>query len=349
MIDERISIAPMMDWTDPHYRALMRGITRKTVLYSEMVVDETILNVNNLDFFIGHHLEEEPSVIQLGGYDSDLLAQAAEKCEMYSNGTYGEINLNCGCPSQRVSKRCFGAKLMLEPERVKQIVYSMKRRVSMPITVKCRIGVDHLDSYEDLVNFIRNANEGGAKKFIIHARKCLLKGLTTKQNRDIPPLNYEVVHKLVQDFPDLTFVLNGGIQSFDQALEHMNPSFINGNPVNGVMIGRSAYSNPLMFATADSTFYQTRDQCLTRRQVIEKYLTYCDWCMSDQGPRRNVKGKDQMISSSVLINAMRNLICGISHVHKFRTALNDFYMDELKKSISNPDPRIVVSIIQSII
>eukprot|EP01040_Poterioochromonas_malhamensis_P011770 gene11770-12842_t len=134
MLEERISIAPMLEWTDPHSRMLMRGITRKTVLYTEMVVDETVLHAPSLDFFIGRRIEEEPSVIQLGGHEPELMARAAEFCEQYCGGTYGELNINCGCPSQRVAKKCFGAKLMLEPDLVREMVYQMKRRVSTPVT-----------------------------------------------------------------------------------------------------------------------------------------------------------------------------------------------------------------------
>jgi tRNA-dihydrouridine synthase A len=351
VLDEKVSIAPMLDWTDPHYRKLMRGITRKTVLYTEMVVDETILHAPNLDFFIGRNTEVEPSVIQLGGHEPDLMAQAAEYCETYGNGLYEEININCGCPSQKVAKRCFGAKLMLEPDLVREMVYKMQRRVSVPVTVKCRIGVDNNDSYEELKQFISSASEGGAKKFIIHSRKCCLNGLTTRQNRDIPPLRYEVTHRLVQDFPELKFVLNGGIQSFQQALTHLSPypHDTSDEPlpaVHGVMIGRMAYNNPLAFATADSTFYGVKDPCLTRREIIEKYMEYCEWSHSEEGPRRTVKGgKVQMVSSMILVSGMRNIINGIPNVAKFRQELNDVYMQKLAEDKSNPNPntREVVS------
>lgn len=323
-MDERLSIAPMMEWTDPHYRMLMRGLTKHTVLYSEMVVDDTVIHSPGLNFFIGKNIQEEPSVIQLGGHEPENLARAAELCEQYGGG-YGEINLNCGCPSPRVAKRCFGAKLMLEPELVREIVYSMQRRVSIPITVKCRIGADDLDSYDDLTNFIRCASAGGARKFVVHARKCILNGLSPKQNREIPPLHYETVHRLIRDFPELKFVLNGGVGTLQQAHEHMNtetgytyqmnnaainmkedvyqkmvhknaatchkrsifaldnhdqstafsaqepqhssPMYETLPAVHGVMIGRAAFTNPAIFATADSEFFGVKDPCLTRRQV----------------------------------------------------------------------------------
>lgn len=299
-----------MEWTDRHYRFLVRGLTKRTVLYTEMVVDDAVNHSPNLDFLIGKNIEENPSVIQLGGSCPSRLAMAAERCVQYGGG-YSEINLNCGCPSQRVSKRCFGAKLMEEPDLVREIISSMQRRVDIPVTIKCRIGTDCKDSYDDLCSFIRIANSGGCQKFVIHARKCFLNGLTTKQNRDIPPLRYDVAHKLVEDFPDLAFVMNGGIVTFDQALAHLNPSgyyaaisapisdtpidsavaqsqaFSLGRealessifscekedngflpPMHGVMVGRAAYSNPLMFASADSTFFGVRDPYLSRRQLL---------------------------------------------------------------------------------
>jgi tRNA-dihydrouridine synthase A len=360
-MDERVSIAPMMEWTDPHYRALMRGFTRKSVLYTEMVVDDTIIHGPTLDFFIGRFLEEQPSVIQLGGHEPEKLAQAAEICEQYGGG-YGEINLNCGCPSPRVAKRCFGAKLMLEPDVLREIVHSMQRRVSIPVTVKCRIGADDLDKYEDLTNFIRCASAGGARKFVIHARKCLLNGLSPKQNREIPPLRYETVHRLVRDFPELTFVLNGGINTFQQAKTHtdVNNQYTfctsapeGGEPnyevlpaVHGVMIGRAAYNNPSMFATADSEFYGVSDPCLTRRQVLEKYIDYCEWVQSADGPSYVSRGKKHMVTTSVLLGAMRNIMHGLPKVQFFRTALNDAYMEKLRGLNGDPNPSVrdVVSV-----
>ena len=238
---------------------------------------------------------------------------------------------------------------MLQPDLVRQIVSSMARRVSIPITVKCRIGADEVDSYEDLIKFITEANLGGAQKFIIHARKCLLNGLTTKQNREIPPLRYEVVHRLVKDFPDLKFVLNGGVESLEAAQVHMDPSgYVFGDevlpPVHGVMIGRAAYSNPLLLCTADSTFFGEKDPCLTRREILQRYIEYCEWCQSEEGPRRTVKGREQVVTTSVLLNPMRNVINGIKHVQKFRMALNDLYIEKLQgmKGLVNPSPREIV-------
>jgi tRNA-dihydrouridine synthase A len=353
MVDEKLSIAPMLEWTDPHYRMLMRGITRKTVLYTEMIVDDTILHAPNiLDFTIGRNIDEEDSVIQIGGHNPDTMAEAAHRLDVYSGGRYGELNINCGCPSQKVAQRCFGAKLMLEPELVREMVSKMTRRISMPVTIKCRLGVDDHDSYEELKNFIFTTSQAGVKKYIIHSRKCCLHGLTTKQNRDIPPLRYDLTHRLVEDFPDFTFVLNGGISSFQQGLSHLSSHYEHEGltdpllPVHGVMIGRMAYNNPISFATADSTFYGVKDPCLTRRQIIDRYLTYCEWTQSDQGPKRVVKdNKVQIVSTMVLLNAMRNCIADIKNVNKFRKELNDVYVRKLNedKSQPNPNPREVVS------
>jgi tRNA-dihydrouridine synthase len=400
MLDERISIAPMMEWTDPHYRMLIRGMSKKTVLYTEMVVDDTVIHGPGLDFFVGKYIDEHPSVIQLGGHEPENLAKAAEICEQYG-GNYSEINLNCGCPSPRVAKRCFGAKLMLEPDLVREIVYSMQRRVSVPVTVKCRIGADDVDSYDNLTHFIRQASEGGAKKFIVHARKCLLNGLSPKQNREIPPLHYETVHRLVADFPELKFIINGGIQNFDEAKSHLNPDvgytyhasgvdvdakinhiFKNmkksgykersdhqGNvlasmslqdplagsnaffsatsetvlpAVHGVMIGRTAYSNPIQFCTADSEFHGENDPCLSRRQVLERYIDYCEWAQSELGPRYyNKDNKLKTITSCVLLNAMRNIMHGVPNHQRFRVRLNDIYMEKVKTD-PNPSVRDVV-------
>lgn len=238
---------------------------------------------------------------------------------------------------------------MLQPDLVRQILSSMSRRVSIPVTVKCRIGADDMDSYEELTRFISEAHLGGANKFIIHSRKCLLNGLTTKQNREVPPLRYEVVHRLVRDFPELKFVLNGGLNTFEDAQLHMNPAGYQFEEerlpaVHGVMIGRAAYSNPLLLCTADSVFFGEKDPCLSRRQILQRYIEYCEWCQSEDGPRRTVKGRLQTVTTAVLLNPMRNVINGIPHVQKFRMALNDLYVEKVHgmKGCVNPSPREIV-------
>ncbi len=316
----------MMEWTNPHWRSFIRGVTRKTVLYTEMVVDSTITHqANNLDVLVGQNIFESPSVVQLGGNDPEELGKAVDILDGY--GAYNEFNLNCGCPSDRVaSKRCFGAKLMLQPELVRQIVTVMGRRTCNPITIKCRLGVDDHDSYEELTKFIQTTSTGGIKKYIIHARKCLLKGLSCKQNREIPPLHYDWVHRLQQDFPDLRFVLNGGIKSFDTVKEHMNEW--NELPgLEGGMIGRQAYSNPLMFAEADSTIFNTRDPCPTRRACIERYLDYTDHIQSTSEPVvwHQDKKPNKVAGALELVLPLHSLFTGIPGTQKYKKTLNDCY------------------------
>jgi len=260
-----------------------------------MVVDDTVIHAGDLDNFIGR-FDTGPSVIQIGGSQPETLGAACEILQQYgiSGGHYQEINLNCGCPSSKVSKRCFGAKLMLQPSLVRELVSTMCRRTSCPITVKCRLGVtNERDSYEDLVHFISEAHAGGANKFIIHARDCVLEGLTTKQNRDIPPLRYSEVTRLRRDFPDLTFVLNGGVQSVADALKHLGrpESLSDGGEggcdenegavyPHGVMIGRAVWRNPLILAEVDRKAYNCRSETLTRRQIVEEYGSFCDMLQS---------------------------------------------------------------------
>ncbi|RLN94187.1 hypothetical protein BBJ28_00017514, partial [Nothophytophthora sp. Chile5] len=224
-----------MDWTDRHYRFMMRMITKETLLYTEMVVDQT---KKNLDYFLGHDPVEAPLALQLGGnsvedlgvFSDEALTQpngclsaAAHLCQSY--GGFCELNLNTGCPSALVSSRCFGARLMLEPERVRDICANIQRNAlaaaqeqgmekeAAEVTVKCRIGVDDYDSYEELQHYVATVASAGVRHFIVHARKCLLKGLSTKDNRTIPPLHYEFVYRLKEEFPHLAFTLNGGVQS----------------------------------------------------------------------------------------------------------------------------------------
>lgn len=205
----------------------MRQITRKTLLFSEMVMDDTLIhNTSRLEQFIGHENVEYPLVLQLGGNTPEKLGEAAYICESY--GAFEEINLNCGCPSNKALKAGFGAELMLEPELVRQLVDSMKRRVThTDVTVKCRIGVTDRESYKHLTEFVAAVKSGGVNHMIIHARNCVLKGLSPAQNRSVPPLHPEVVHQLVHDFPDMTFALNGGICDFDTARMHLGMMDVN--------------------------------------------------------------------------------------------------------------------------
>jgi tRNA-dihydrouridine synthase A len=284
-----LSIAPMIQWTDRHWRFYMRCITKKTWLYTEMIMDNALYyNATKLEPFLGHNPCEQPLAVQLGGNDPIRLGEAAALCESF--GSFSEINLNSGCPSNKAKKAGFGAELMLEPELVRQITHEMKRRATnTDITVKCRIGVTGRESWDNLIEYVAAVKSSGVTKMIIHARSCVLKGLSPAQNRTIPPLQYEVAHRLVQSFPDMRFIPNGGITDFETAKRHVGMcSSVKLYDVNGIdelpymhgaMIGREAYNNPFLFQTADSEFFDIpMSDCppLNRQQVLEQYLDYVE-------------------------------------------------------------------------
>jgi len=237
----------MMSYTDRHYRYMMRLLTKESLLYTEMVVGSTIthnLN-NNLERFLGFHPVEHPIAVQLGGDDPETLKIASRVCEDFG---YDEINLNVGCPSDRVQKGRFGACLMKEPERVAEVLSAMRDQVKIPVTVKHRIGVDDQDSYEELARFVEIVSKAGTLNFSVHARKAWLKGLSPAQNRSVPPLNYNFVYQLKKDFPQLEIIVNGGIMDLDETMKHLEH-------LDGVMIGRAAYHQPEMFAEADERIF----------------------------------------------------------------------------------------------
>jgi tRNA-dihydrouridine synthase A len=255
----------MMDWTDRHCRHFLRLLSRRTLLYTEMITTGALLRGD-----AARHLRydpiEHPIALQLGGSDPAALAAAAA---LGAEAGYDEINLNCGCPSDRVQEGRFGACLMAEPELVAEGVAAMRRAVGagVPVTVKTRIGIDDLDSYEHLTRFVRTVAEAGCAVFIIHARKAWLSGLSPKENREVPPLRYEVAAAVKRDFPALAVVLNGGIRTLGEAAEHLQA-------FDGVMVGREAYHNPWMLARADSTLFGAADPAATRAEVIERYLDF---------------------------------------------------------------------------
>ena len=261
-----LSVAPMMDCTDRHYRFMMRYLTRETLLYTEMVTTGAIIHGDknrHLDF----SKEELPLALQLGGDDPQQLAQCAELGQQWG---YTEININVGCPSNRVQNGCFGASLMARPERVAECVEAMKKVVDIPVTVKHRIGIDDLDKYEDMKNFVTIVSQAKAERFTVHARKAWLQGLSPKQNRNVPPLRYEEIYQLKRELPELEIEINGGIKTFEDAKEHLNQ-------VDAVMIGRAAYENPFLFATADEQFYnQQHDTLKTRRELVEAMFPYIE-------------------------------------------------------------------------
>lgn len=235
-----ISVAPMMDWTDRHCRFFLRLISKKVLLYTEMITAHAILKGDRphlLDFDVAEH----PLALQLGGDDPGMLAESAVVAQEWG---YDEVNLNVGCPSDRVQNGRFGACLMMVPERVAECVAAMRARVQIPVTVKHRIGVDALDHYDDMARFVEIVASGGCNVFIVHARKAWLKGLSPKENREIPPLRYGEVYRLKQDFPHLRIEINGGIETLEQARTHLGQ-------VDGVMIGRAAYHNPYLLTELD--------------------------------------------------------------------------------------------------
>jgi len=261
-INRRVSVAPMMDYTDRHERYFLRIIAPDVLLYTEMVTTGAILH-GDQDYLLGFDAAEHPVALQLGGSDPAQLAYCAAIGESYG---YDEVNLNVGCPSPRVSSGRFGACLMYEPELVAECVTAMQNKVSIPVTVKCRIGVDDHDSYEALCHFIRTVHAAGCHTFILHARKAWLKGLSPKQNREVPPLSYATVRQVKQDFPQLEIIVNGGITSSAEIAEHLVWA-------DGVMIGRSAYSNPYLLAEIQSRFYQSTD-VLSRPEIIDRFIPY---------------------------------------------------------------------------
>ena len=260
-----LSIAPMMDRTDRHYRYFMRKITNRTLLYTEMVTSAAIMH-GDKEHLLGFSPEEKPLSLQVGGDNPKDLAECARVAEGMG---YDEINLNVGCPSTRVQSGNFGACLMAKPEQVADCVAAMINATKIPVTVKHRIGVDDLDSYEDMVNFVNIVSQAGCERFTVHARKAWLQGLSPKENRDVPPLRYEDVHRLKQDFPDLFIEINGGFKTLTQVQQHLQS-------VDAVMIGRAAYDNPYLFATVDKELYTESAPFLNRHEIVENMYEYID-------------------------------------------------------------------------
>ncbi|EMP4395154.1 tRNA dihydrouridine(20/20a) synthase DusA [Vibrio fluvialis] len=261
----RLSVAPMLDWTDRHCRYFHRLLSSQTLLYTEMVTTGAI--IHGKGDFLAYNEEEHPVALQLGGSNPADLARCAKLAQERG---YDEINLNVGCPSDRVQNGRFGACLMAEPDLVAQCVAAMKEVVDIPVTVKTRIGIDDQDSYEFLTNFVTLVSEtGGCEQFTIHARKAWLSGLSPKENREIPPLDYPRAYQLKQDFPHLTIAVNGGVKTLAEAKEHLQH-------LDGVMIGREAYQSPYLLAEVDQQIFGLDTLVKKRSQVVQEMYPYIE-------------------------------------------------------------------------
>ncbi|MED5622058.1 tRNA dihydrouridine(20/20a) synthase DusA [Ideonella sp. BN130291] len=259
----RLSVAPMMDWTDHHCRYFHRQITRHALLYTEMVTTGALLH-GDVPRHLDYNDEEHPVALQLGGSEPDDLAACARLAQRWH---YDEVNLNCGCPSERVQRGAFGACLMNEPRLVADCVKAMRDATSLPVTVKHRIGIDRTESYAFVRDFVGTVAAAGCEVFIVHARNAWLQGLSPKENREVPPLRYEFVHQLKGEFPQLTIVLNGGVKTNEQVAEQLQI-------LDGVMLGREAYHNPWVMAEWDARFFGEPPSDLTRAAVEDAMVAY---------------------------------------------------------------------------
>ncbi len=264
-IDRRLCVAPMMECTDRHERFFLRLITARTLLYTEMVTTGAVLH-GDRERLLAFDPVEHPVALQVGGSSPIELAKCARIAHAMG---YDEINLNVGCPSDRVQSGRFGACLMAEPDLVARCVAAMADASPLPVTVKTRIGIDESDSFEELLNFVDKVALAGCRVFVIHARKAWLSGLSPKENREVPPLRYDVVYRLKRERPTLSVVLNGGVGSLDEAQDHLRQ-------VDGVMIGRAAYETPYVLAEADRRLWGEERPIPSRRELLERFVPYAE-------------------------------------------------------------------------
>lgn len=263
--EHRFCVAPMMEWTDRHCRSFLRLMSARAFLYTEMVTAEAVL-YGDRERVLGFDPAEQPVGLQLGGSDPKKLAEASR---IGADWGYDEINLNIGCPSDRVQSGRFGACLMADPKLVGECVAAMGEAASVPVTVKCRIGIDDQDAEESLDRFINEVAKAGCATFIVHARKAWLQGLSPKENRDVPPLDHDRVHRLKARRPDLEIIINGGIASLTEAQPHLELT-------DGVMLGRAAYADPYLLAEVDRALYRADTPVLTRDQVLDAFKPYVE-------------------------------------------------------------------------
>lgn len=288
-MNRRFCVAPMLDWTDRHCRYFYRLMSKHAVLYTEMVTTGAIL-YGNRDAHLGFDEAEHPLVLQLGGSQPEELAECARIAVEYG---YDEINLNVGCPSDRVQNGRFGACLMANPALVAECVAAMQEAVTIPVSVKSRIGIDNQDSYAELVEFIGTIAAKGCQTFVVHARKAWLSGLSPKENREIPPLRYDVVCQLKQDFPELEIIINGGITKLNACAEFLLQ-------LDGVMLGREVYHNPFILTEVDALLYGDQPLSLTRQDVVLAMLPYVE----------------QQLAKGVRLNSMTRHMLGLFHGEK---------------------------------
>ncbi|MDF3037229.1 MAG: dusA [Paucimonas sp.] len=302
----RLSVAPMMDWTDRHCRVFHRHITRHTWLYTEMVTTGALI-YGDVARHLDYSDEEHPVALQLGGSEPVDLAKAAKLGEQWG---YDEINLNCGCPSERVQKGAFGACLMAEPQLVADCVKAMRDAVDIDVTVKHRIGIDSVESYDFVRDFVGTIAAAGCKTFIVHARNAILKGLSPKENREVPPLKYDYAYRLKKDFPDIEIIINGGIRTLAEIDEHLRH-------LDGVMLGREAYHNPYLMAEFDARYFGDEAPVRSRSEILEAMIPYVRKVLADAaggkpGPKLNS-----------ITRHMLGLMNGLPGARIFRQMLSD--------------------------
>ncbi len=276
-VSRRFSVAPMMDWTDRHCRYFMRLLSRNALLYTEMVTTGALLH-GDRERFLRHDVAEYPLALQLGGSVPDELAACARLAE---EAGYQEVNLNVGCPSDRVQNNMIGACLMAHPARVAECVKAMQDAVSIPVTVKHRIGINGRDSYAELCDFVGQVSAAGCRSFTVHARIAILEGLSPKENREVPPLRYDVAAQLKQDFPALEIILNGGIKTLEECQQHLQT-------FDGVMLGREAYHNPYLLAQVDTQLFGKQRAVLSRLDAMQAMRPYIEAHLANGGSLHHI-------------------------------------------------------------
>ena len=304
-----VSVAPMMDWTDRHCRWFHRRLTQRALLYTEMVVADAVIH-GDKDYLMSFNEEEHPVALQIGGSDPVKLAKASKVGEQFG---YDEININIGCPSDRVQSGRFGACLMSEPDLVAACYSAMAEAVDVPVTVKCRLGIDDQNLDETLPEFIEKVSAAGATHFIIHARKAWLKGLSPKENRDVPPLDYGLVHAMKARYPHLEIALNGGIKTIAQAKAEMGG-------LDGVMLGRAAYHDPWVLTEIDSSFYGEAGFTRSREDIVQDLIGYAE------------RKQDEDRSTKALIRHIMGLYAGRPGARLWRRTLSEAMSSGAKPS-----------------